>query len=849
MNRNLLAVAGLVCLAALWPKPAAAGEKLKGIKIAVSNPSGEARPATDVVVQVGDLRTVAPDFLAGSLIVTATNAATVQEDAGVIETTELPSQVDDLDGDNEGGELAFQIDLGPHQTRIVTVTYGPPDRIFRLRQPYTKRTNALFSHKIEGLGWESERVAFRIYFDARNAIDIYAKRRPSLQLELYASPDYGYHDESPDGRDIYRIGDAIGVGSVAAWLDGKVVKAADVKDRKWKIISSGPVRSIAEIEYGGWNIGGKSATVRSRISQWAGERGFYQAIHTAPNDDIELATGLPSKPRAPVNRSAKNGVTWLTTYGEQVVQPGPTATEEVPGQNLGLAVLTTASAATSADDDKNHLLHFATKNGSATWYTMAAWDQEGSNRRVGFGNQKEEHQGQSLVLPPDGITTKAEFMSSVEDQANRMKAPVETHILSSSASPQPAPADTLIPARRRTFSEALGLVQQSIDRTATKLEPILRANTSSVTSDEGKGFFTEADNQTGEWLPQDGYYWTGGFWNGELWKIYGSTHDEKYRRWAELWGSQLIGQEEKQNHDAGFLYYYTSALGYDVTKEDGLRSSALRAAARLEELYNPKTQLIASWQKNGDDTIVDTMINLQALWWASERTGDSKFRDLALKHALRTAEWFIRPDGSVVQSVHYNPGDDSKEFEMRGSGLAGGSMMAAPVQVPAGNWKFQHTHQGFGADTAWSRGASWAVYGFATAYQATKDARLRAVAERVSDFTLANLPDDGVPWYDYFDEGVRFRNRDSSAAAVLAGGLFRLSEVTDDKDRAKHYRMEGERIVQSLIDHYLTPVGDADKTPPGILRHGCGLRPADAMLVYGQYYLLEDLLWLKEHGR
>jgi unsaturated chondroitin disaccharide hydrolase len=841
--------AALCCLLTL-PCIAATtrGEKLKGIKIAITNPSGLARPASDVVVPIGELKRIAPDLMPGSLIVTATNAATFEDDAAVLEASELPSQVDDLDGDGKGDELAFQIDLGPRQTRIVTVTYGPSDRVLRLRAEYTHRTNALFSHKIEGLGWESERVAFRIYFDPRNAIDIYGKRRPSLQLDLYASPDYGYHEESPEGRDIFRIGDAIGVGSLAAWVDGKIVKAADVKDRKWRIISAGPVRSVVELEYGGWNIGARSVTVQSRITQWAGERGFYQTITTATDDTTEFATGLPLKPEAPAQHSS-TGVIWLATYGEQVVQPGPTATQEVPGQNLGLAVLTTASAAASAEDDKNHILRFRTKDGVATWYVMAAWDQEGTNRRVGFGNQREEHQNQSLVLPPDGVTTKATFMSAVDDQAVRMKSPIDVHVLSTTAAAQSAPADTLVPTRRRSFVEATGLVQQSIDRTATRRESQLRANTSNITSDEGKGFFTEADNQTGEWKPQDGYYWTGGFWTGELWKMYSSTHDEKYRRWAELWASALIGQEEKQNHDAGFLYYYTSALGYDLTKNEDLRNSALRAAARLEELYNPKTQLIASWQKNGDDTIVDTMINLQVLWWAGDRTGDNKWRDLALKHALRTAEWFIRPDGSVVQSVHYNPGNDSQEFEMRGSGLAGGSMMAAPVQVAPGEWKFQHTHQGFAADTAWSRGASWAVYGFTAAYQATKDVRLRAVAEHVSDFTLANLPEDGVPWYDYFDEGVHFRNRDSSAAAILAGGLLRLSEITEDKDRARRYRTEGERIVQSLIDHYLTPVGDADKTPSGILRHGCGLRPADAMLIYGQYYLLEDLLWLKEHAK
>jgi hypothetical protein len=78
--------------------------------------------------------------------------------------------------------------------------------------------------------------------------------------------------------------------------------------------------------------------------------------------------------------------------------------------------------------------------------------------------------------------------------------------------------------------------------------------------------------------------------------------------------------------------------------------------------------------------------------------------------------------------------------------------------------------------------------------------------------------------------------------------LLRLSELGENKDNARQYRAEGERIVQSLIDRYLTPVGDRDTTPPGTLRHGCGLRPADGMLIYGQYYLLEDLLWLKRHG-
>src|ERR1700676_5592419 len=309
-------------LAVLWIFPAfcmtsaQGAPQIKNIKIAISNPSDDARNAADIVIPIVQIRKVAPDFTPGAMIFTASDASTLDEDASALQTEELPPQADDLDGDGKADELAFQLDLAPHQTRIVTLSYGPQERIWRLRGDYEQRTAALFSRKIEGLGWESERVAFRVYFDSPNAIDLYGKRRSTLQLGMYASPDYTYHDESPEGRDIYKVGDAIGIGSVAAMVDGKTIKVAEVKERKWRILASGPVRAVVEMEYDGWNAGGKIIDLRSRITQWAGERGFTHTISASSADDLEFVTGLPAKTGIePVTSGNNSATAWIATWG------------------------------------------------------------------------------------------------------------------------------------------------------------------------------------------------------------------------------------------------------------------------------------------------------------------------------------------------------------------------------------------------------------------------------------------------------------------------------------------------------------------------------------------------------
>ncbi len=840
----------------LWPcllltlAPAWAAPRIKVLKFAVTNPTADTRAPENIVVSVAELQRIAPDFKAGNAIVTTSDAATLDEDARTLQTTELASQCDDLDGDGKFDELAFQIELKPKQTRIVTIAYGDAATMQRLRSDYPKRTHAKFTSKIEGLGWESEATAWRIYFDRRNAIDLYGKRRPGLYLEMFGTPEYDYHEESPYGRDIYKIGDALGIGAVGALVDGKAVRVADVTERSWRIISAGPVRTIVELSYKGWQVAGRKVNLTSRMTQWAGQRGFEHRITATGADGLPLVTGLVRKPglqEQSVAPTTTEPVVWRATWGPQVLQTGATATESLPDQNLGVAIIAPGQASKLvADDPLNLLVQPSFVNGTASWYVLAAWDQEGSERLKlnDAPTATARQRNGSIVLPAQSIKTLDGFLELVRAASRHLLAPARVQLLSQRPAPQSAPPDTLHPARSKTYTEAITLMRQAAERTAARWEPTLaQTPPGKMGRNTGLGFFTEGDNQSGAWQEQQGFFWTGNFWVAELWALYAKTKDERFRRWAELWNAHLLGKEMTENHDVGFLNYYSSVFGYQQTKDAKYRVGGLRAAERLQQLYNPTTELVAAWSVGGDDTIIDTMMNLQIWWWAAREANEPKWRELGLKHALKSAQWLVRPDGSVIQSVHYNPGDNRQEFNSAGAPTFGFANSARP-----GEQTFTHTHQGFAADTTWSRGAAWALYGFTVAYGETKDARLLTTAEKIAAFVLDHLPEDGVPWYDFADEGVHFRNRDTSAAALIAGGLLRLSELTADKARAATYRREGERITQTLIDRYLTPVSAADKTPPGVLRHGSSTRPSDVMLVYGDYYLLETLLWLDEHG-
>src|ERR1043166_6638495 len=564
---NFIKTAGLVLLIlSMSSGLALAAPRIKVLKIAVTNTTDELRQAEDIVVSVAELRRIAPDFKAGDVIVTTSDAATLAADARTLQTIELPSQADDLDGDNQYDELVFQIDLKPKQTRIVTIAYGETATIQRLRSEYPKRTAAKFTMKFDGLGWESESTAWRIYFDKRNAIDVWGKRRPGLYLEMFGAPEYVYNLESPFGRDIYRIGDAIGIGAVAALVDGKAVRVSDVAERNWRIISAGPVRTIVELSYKGWKVSGKEVNLTSRMTQWAGERGFDHRITADGADGLTLVTGIVRQPdlqeKVVTSTDAEPAFTRLW-WGHQVVEEGPPATaiHMLANQNLGLAIIARGKGSKAiADDPLNLLVQPQFENGKADWYVTGVWDQENTdNLNITAATADTRIRYGTLAAPRSSPRTFDEFVEFVGNTRARIANPARIAILSSAASPQSAPPDSLQPAKKKSYAEAIDLLKQSAERTAENLEQaISRTVPAEAGRDTGEGFFTEGDNQTGEWKAQKGFFWTGSFWVGELWQLYAKTKDERFRKWAEAWNERLLGKESTENHDTGFLNFYSS---------------------------------------------------------------------------------------------------------------------------------------------------------------------------------------------------------------------------------------------------------------------------------------------------
>lgn len=313
-------------------------------------------------------------------------------------------------------------------------------------------------------------------------------------------------------------------------------------------------------------------------------------------------------------------------------------------------------------------------------------------------------------------------------------------------------------------------------------------------------------------------WWTAGFWPGLLWLVYRDTQDESLKASAESCErqlDQLLTDALKVDHDIGFMWTLTSGARYKLLGAEDSRRRALLAANLLAARFNVQGNYIRAW--NGELAgwaIIDCMMNLPLLYWASSITGDPRFKHIAIKHADTVLQHFIRPDGSVNHIVVFDP-ETGEMLEVKGG-------------------------QGYASQSAWSRGTAWAIYGLGLSYRYTGEERYLNAAKQAAHFFIANLPDDHVPHWDFrLPEGVT-AFRDTSAGACAACGLLLLAEQVNQEE-AVFYQRAGENILHSLYANY----GAWELEEEGLILHGTSHFPeqknVDVPLIYGDYYFAEGI--------
>ena len=265
---------------------------------------------------------------------------------------------------------------------------------------------------------------------------------------------------------------------------------------------------------------------------------------------------------------------------------------------------------------------------------------------------------------------------------------------------------------------------------------------------------------------------------------------------------------------------------YRLTGTDAFRQVSLTAADSLSQRYNGKVGALRSWGSDANNfkVVIDVMMNIELMFWASKHGGDPVLYDQARRHALTTRNNHVRADGGSFHRVTFNP--------------------------LTGAVKSRTTVQGYSDSSTWSRGQAWAIYGFAVTYRYTRETIFRDTARKMADWYLARLPLDSVPYWDFNDPAIPNAPRDSSAAAVAAAGLIELSLLESDATRAAKYRTAARKAISSLLSApYLTslvPGSTAYNSEALLLQsaynHNSNRDQYNQGTSWGDYYLLEAML-------
>ncbi len=329
--------------------------------------------------------------------------------------------------------------------------------------------------------------------------------------------------------------------------------------------------------------------------------------------------------------------------------------------------------------------------------------------------------------------------------------------------------------------------------------------------------------RNGKWKHQGQAWthWCDGFLPGLMWIFhrYAPKDSEQARFWWEnaiRYTRPLEPRKlDREVHDLGFIFLSSYYRWYRLTQDPQLNEVLIQAGRTLALRYQEKGQYLSSFIA-ANSLFIDIMMNVGIIFYAAHQTNDSRLREIALRHCYTTRRVLVRGDGSTAHEGIFD--------------------------LETGEFLRQATHQGYRSDSCWSRGLTWALYGFGTAYEYSRDPRFLRTAEACADYYITKAPLDGVPPWDFRAPPEQRDQLDTSAAAIAAAGFLRLCRLLPDPVKGHFYWSTAIRILQRLCKKYLA---ESDPAWEGILKGGIyhihknlGVNES---VMWGEYFFVEAL--------
>ena len=369
-----------------------------------------------------------------------------------------------------------------------------------------------------------------------------------------------------------------------------------------------------------------------------------------------------------------------------------------------------------------------------------------------------------------------------------------------------------------------GCSQEMLEQAVHQATDIVKGNLKDFTD-----FFQSPNTEKGFYWQTENVEWTTGFWTGVVWLAYELTKDEAFKKTGEIHVDSFLNRIQKKidvnYHDMGFLYSLSCVAAYKLCGSEKGKEAAILAADHLLTRYRENGEFIQAWGNVGDPKdyrlIIDCLLNLPLLYWATEVTGNPEYAEKACKHIHTAMQCVLREDHSTYHTYYINP--------------------------ETGKPSYGVTHQGNRNGSAWARGQAWGVYGVALSYRYQQNPEYIQMFRDVTDYFIEHLPEDLIPYWDFdFDTGST-EPRDSSSCVIVSCGIYEMLPYLE-KEEAEKYRMAADKMLCALIEKCAVKSIEQSN---GLLLHGtyarsseentCKDRGVDECNTWGDYFYLEAL--------